>query len=58
MAPLSLRVQSPTGGIGARIEAGQIGFKQLEAYVLEHGEPARLSGKQERLENVLNPYLV
>jgi xylose isomerase len=43
--------------IGAGIEQGKVGFRELEAYVLAHGEPARASGKQEKLENILNQYL-
>lgn len=45
-------------GIGAKIEAGQVGFAELEAYMLEKGEvSANLSGRQELLENVVNRYL-
>jgi xylose isomerase len=34
-----------------------VGFKELEAYTLEHGEPALQSGRQELLENLLNEYI-
>ena len=44
-------------GIGADIEAGKLGFRELEAYTLEHGEPAVHSGRQELLENILNEYI-
>lgn len=44
-------------GIGAAIEAGNMTFAELEAYTLEHGEPALQSGRQEMLENLLNEYV-
>jgi len=44
-------------GLGLKIEQSKIGFEQLEAYTLEHGEPKIQSGKQEMLENLLNEYL-
>jgi xylose isomerase len=45
-------------GIGAKIEAGKVGFKELEAYMLEKGEIApNASGRQEMLENILNDYI-
>ncbi|MDT8390047.1 MAG: xylose isomerase [Lentisphaeria bacterium] len=44
-------------GVGAEIEAGKIGFADLEAYTLAHGEPALVSGRQEMLENLLNQYI-
>jgi len=44
-------------GVGARIERGEVGFEELEAYTLKHGEPAVQSGRQELLENLLNEYL-
>ena len=33
-------------------------FKELEAYILDQGEPEQISGKQEMLENILNQYLL
>lgn len=42
---------------GAQIESGKLGFEQLEAYTLEHGEPEVESGRQELLENLLNDYI-
>ena len=44
-------------GIGRRIEAGAVGFAELEAYTLEHGEPANASGRQEMLENLINEFI-
>lgn len=45
-------------GIGAKIEAGDVGFAELEQYVLEKGtlEPNK-SGRQEWIENIINHYL-
>ena len=44
-------------GLGAKIEKGQVGFAELEAYTLENGEPELQSGRQEMLENLLNDYI-
>jgi len=54
---LKRRYASYNDGIGRKIERGQTNFKELEAYVLKHGEPKRASGKQELLENIINQYL-
>ena len=43
--------------LGKKIEKGQVGFKELEAYTLKHGEPTIQSGRQELLENILNEYI-
>jgi xylose isomerase len=52
------RYSSWDDGIGAKIEAGQVGFAELEAYMLEKGEvTANTSGRQEMLENVVNRYI-
>ncbi|MCP4707086.1 MAG: xylose isomerase, partial [Planctomycetes bacterium] len=42
---------------GAKIEKGELGFAELEAYTLENGEPKVQSGRQEMIENVLNNYI-
>ena len=42
---------------GKKIEQGQLGLEELEAYTLERGEPMLQSGKQELLENMLNDYI-
>ncbi len=55
---LSLRYASYDSGVGADIESGVADFDSLEAYTLAHGEPQALSGKQERLENILNQYIL
>ena len=44
-------------GIGAKIEAGEVGFGELESYILENGEPKIQSGRQEMLENMFNEYI-
>ena len=45
-------------GIGAEIEAGKAGFKELSDYMIEKGEAApNESGRVEMLENILNDYL-
>ncbi|MEI7534069.1 MAG: xylose isomerase [Verrucomicrobiae bacterium] len=52
------RYASWDSGIGAKIEAGQVGFKQLEAYMLKKGEAdASSSGRQEYLENLINEFI-
>jgi len=44
-------------GLGAKIEKGEVGFEELEAYILNNGEPEIQSGRQEMLENLLNEYI-
>ncbi len=56
--PLAQRYASYDSGLGAKIEAGQVGLAELEAYALANGEPQPRSGRQEWLENILNQYLV
>ncbi|MBD3178054.1 MAG: xylose isomerase [Armatimonadia bacterium] len=55
---ISDRYSSWDRGIGAKIEAGEVGFAELEEYMLDKGEvdPNR-SGRQEMLENVINDYI-
>ncbi len=43
--------------LGKAIEAGKMGFGDLEAHVLKTGEPDIRSGRQEMLENILNDYI-
>jgi len=52
------RYRSWDSGIGAKIEAGKAGFKELEAYMLQKGniEPNE-SGRQEYLENLINEFI-
>ena len=46
-----------TQELGSKIESRQVGFEELESYILEHGEPEIQSGRQELLENLLNDYI-
>ncbi len=52
------RYESFNSGIGKEIIAGKVGFKELEAYTLNNGEPRLSSGRQEMLESILNQYIV
>ncbi len=52
------RYSSYDSGIGAKIEAGMVDLKDLEAFILKNGEPKQISGKQEMLENIINQHLV
>ena len=52
------RYASWDGGIGAKIESGKAGFKELEAYMLKQGEVTpNASGRQEFLENLINEFI-
>ncbi|QDV47008.1 Xylose isomerase [Stieleria neptunia] len=55
---ISERYSSFDSGIGAKIEAGEVSFADLEAYMLEKGDAApNVSGRQELLESVVNRYI-
>ena len=43
--------------IGAKVEAGEVGFEELEAHALANGEPQLASGRQEMLENLINEFV-
>lgn len=52
------RYRSWDTGIGAKIEQGNVGFKELEAYILEKGDiDANESGRQEFLEALINDFI-
>jgi xylose isomerase len=52
------RYSSWDSGIGAKIEAGKMNFRSLEAYMLAKGEAdACVSGRQEMLENLINEFI-
>jgi len=52
------RYASWDSGIGAKIESGRVGFKELEAYMLKKGDAdANASGRQEYLENLINEFI-
>lgn len=52
------RYQSFDSGDGAHFEKGQIKFDELAALARDYGNAGFTSGKQERLENLLNQYLL
>ncbi len=55
---LNDRYSSWDSGIGAKIENGKVGFKQLEQYALKMGEvKTNKSGRQEYLENLINEFI-
>lgn len=45
-------------GIGKKIEEGSVSFNELEQFIIENGEPEMRSGKQEKIENILNDYIL
>ena len=51
------RYSSFDSGIGAKIEAGEVGLKDLEAYIMAQPEPTMPSGRQEMLENLINEFI-
>lgn len=51
------RYASFDAGIGARIEAGEVGLRELSEYALKNGEPKLASGRQEMLENIINEFI-
>jgi xylose isomerase len=52
------RYSSWDSGLGAEIEKGKVGFKDLETYMLKKGEAApNTSGRQEFLENLINEFI-
>ena len=53
------RYASWDSGIGAEIEKGKVGFKELSEYMLKKGNVApNASGRQEYLENMINEYIM
>lgn len=52
------RYASWDSGIGAKIESGKVGFKELGTYMLRKGEVSpNVSGRQEFLENLINEFI-
>jgi xylose isomerase len=52
------RYASWDSDLGAKIEKGKVGFKELEAIMLKKGEAAaNVSGRQEMLENLINEFI-
>lgn len=53
------RYRSYRSGIGKKIVNGEVGFKELEEYIMNKKElDANESGKQELLESILNQYII
>lgn len=51
------RYSSFDSELGAKIEAGNCSFEELEKAALAAGEPSLASGRQEMLENLVNEFL-
>jgi xylose isomerase len=51
------RYASYDSGVGAEIESGKATLESLDEYALGIAPPQLASGRQERLENLLNDYL-
>lgn len=51
------RYASFDSGKGADFEKGMLNLEELRNYAAEHGEPNKISGKQEYLENLINRYI-
>ncbi len=51
------RYSSYDGGVGAEIESGKATLESLNDYAQEIAPPQLASGRQERLENLLNDYI-
>jgi hypothetical protein len=52
------RYSSWKSPLGKEILSGKADYDSLEKWVLENGEPAPKSGRQEMLEIILNDYLL
>jgi xylose isomerase len=55
--PRARRYAGYRRGMGRKIMDGETTLVQLERWAMEQGEPPKLSGRQELLENILNEYL-
>ncbi len=51
------RYASYRRGIGKKIMSGKTTFAELERYVHQNGEPEKMSGREEMLENIINSYI-
>jgi len=56
--PMSVRYSGYRRGMGKRILSGAATLTELEEYADKEGEPKRISGRQEGLENILNRYIL
>jgi xylose isomerase len=52
------RYEGWTHGFGEKVLAGHKSLADCEDHVLRHGEPTRKSGRQERLENLINEFVL
>lgn len=52
------RYESYSSGIGSKIVDGKVGFEELEEYAMKNQELNIDSGRQEKLESVLNRYIL
>lgn len=51
------RYASFDNGKGKDFESGNLTLEDLRTYAIERGEPSKISGKQEWLENIINQYI-
>lgn len=51
------RYSSFDAGNGQKFEDGNLSLEELRALAIESGEPKKISGKQELLENIVNRYI-
>ena len=51
------RYASFDSGAGKAFESGNLTLEDLRAFAIENGEPAKRSGRQEWLENLINDYI-
>ncbi|MEC7227385.1 MAG: xylose isomerase, partial [Candidatus Latescibacterota bacterium] len=51
------RYASYRSGIGRKIMQGKATMAEMERYVIKHGEPAKRSGREEMIENIINTYV-
>ena len=54
---IKTRYGSYQKGIGRKIMSGKASLADMEAYIHANGEPAKTSGREEMLENVINGYI-
>ena len=54
---VSERYSSWESGEGAKFESGSLGLEALREIALREGEPAKRSGKQELMENIVNDHI-
>ncbi|MFZ4506393.1 MAG: xylose isomerase [Fimbriimonas sp.] len=55
---LEARYEGWQSDFGTKVRSGSASLADCEAYVLAHGEPTRKSGRQEKLENLINEFVL